>query len=261
MSGKINLTRLYTLLAVWIVLLAIPGVLELSGAFGHFDVNSAILGSMIGVWIVGYLAQFGIFMWISRIVDPGMLAWFAASLLPWAIDWTTPVSPLFLCLWLAVAIAFAVWIASHARREESLREHGVHATGTVLEVYQPFMNVIVNGAYIKRKLRLRISGFNNVPAYEATFSDLFMFGDVPSVGDKIPLLVDPQNPQRFEYDASNEAGDASSDDLPSSTDDSASTADDGSGSIVADLAKLAKLHEQGALNDDEFNAAKRKLLI
>src|ERR1700722_18839883 len=108
MSSKIDLGRLYTLLVVWLVLLVAPAVLELLGTFGHFDTMSDVVGPLIGIWIVGYLAQFGIFMWISRIVNPGILAWFAASMLPWALDWTTPISPLFTALWVVVAVAFAL---------------------------------------------------------------------------------------------------------------------------------------------------------
>src|SRR5580658_7361845 len=166
MSGKVDLARLYTLLVVWLILLIAPGALEVLGVFGPLGVDSLLGGAIVGLWIVGYLAQFAVFMWISRIVDPGFPAWFAASSLPWAIDWTTPLSPWIGCIWVVIAVAFALYIASHARRDESLREHGVHATGTVLQVYQPFMNVIVNNAYIKRKLQLRVRGVPNVPAYE-----------------------------------------------------------------------------------------------
>src|ERR1700722_14749993 len=120
MSGNVTLPRLYALLALWLVLLLAPGVLEILGTFGHFDINSEIVGPVIGMWVVGYLVQFFIFLLLSRIVDPGILAWFAASSLPWAIDWTTPVSPLFLILWAGIAVAFAAWIASHARRDEAL---------------------------------------------------------------------------------------------------------------------------------------------
>lgn len=258
MSAKIDLGRLYALLVLWLVLLIAPCVLELLGTFGHFDVNSAIVGPIIGVWVVGYLAQFGVFLWISRIVDPGFVAWFAASGLPWALDWTTPVSPFFAIPWVAIAIAVALWIASHARRDESLREHGVRASGVVLQVYQPFMNVIVNGAYIKRKLQLRIEGVTHVPAFEATLNGLFMFGDVPSVGDSIPLLVDPTDPQRFEYDDSASTDDSATTNAAASV-EGAPTAD-GSGSIADDLGKLAKLRAQGALSEAEFDAAKQKLL-
>ncbi len=252
MSARIDLGRLYALLVLWLVLLIAPCALGLLGTFGHVDMSTGV-GPIIGVWIVGYLAQFGVFLWISRIVDPGFLAWFAASALPWALDWTTPVSPLFALLWAAIAIAIAFWIAGHARRDESLREHGVHATGVVLQVYQPFMNVIVNGAYIKRKLQLRVEGVTNVPAYQATYNGLFMFGDVPSVGDRIPLLVDPADAQRFEYDDS-----ASTSDAADSVD--ATPSADGSASIADELGKLAELRAQGALSDAEFDAAKQKLL-
>jgi hypothetical protein len=265
MSGKVNLPRLYALLVLWLVVLLAPGVLEILGTFGHFDINTDIVGPIIGMWVVGYLVQFFIFLLLSRIVDPGILAWFAASSLPWAIDWTTPVSPLFLVLWAGIAVAFAMWIASHARRDEALREHGVHVAATVLKVYQPFMNVIVNGAYIKRKLQLRIDGVKGSAPYEADMSSLFMFGDVPSVGDKIPLLVDPQDPQRFEYDdssaaASDSSSDSSADDFAPMPDASVSAAADDSPSIADELGKLAALHKQGALTDSEFDDAKRKLL-
>jgi hypothetical protein len=121
MSANINLGRLYTLLVVWLVLLIAPAALELLGTFGHFDTMSDVVGPMIGIWIVGYLAQFGIFMWISRIVNPGILAWFAASMLPWALDWTTPVSPLFTALWVVVAVGFAVDRLARAPRRVAAR--------------------------------------------------------------------------------------------------------------------------------------------
>jgi hypothetical protein len=118
--------------------------------------------------------------------------------------------------------------------------------------------VIVNGAYIKRKLRLRVEGVTNVPAYEATFDGLFMFGDVPSVGDKLPLLVDPSNPQRFEYD---DSANASADGTDAGAADPAGSAPPADDSGIADqLGKLAQLRTQGALSDAEFDAAKAKLL-
>jgi hypothetical protein len=260
MSSKIDLTRLYVLLFMWFGLLVAPAALELSGVFGHGGLDSSLDGPMIGIWIGGYLAQFAIFMWISRIVDVGFVAWFAASLLPWALDWTTPVSPFFALVWAALAIVLALRIAGVARRDEELREHGVHASGLVLEVYRPYWNVIVNGAYIQRKLRLRIQGVTNVAPYEATFTGLYMFGNVPSVGDRIPLLVDATDPQRFEYDDGASAGSADSESSDASGSGADDGADDDSGGIADQLGKLAKLHAQGKLSDAEFDAAKKKLL-
>ena len=128
MSGRVNLARLYTLLVVWIALLVAPAVLEVLGTFGHFDMNSSIGGaiSAFGSWDISHSSASSCGYRESSI--RGFLAWFAASLLPWAIDWTTPVSPILTCVWVAIAILFALWIAAHGRREESLREHGVHAT-------------------------------------------------------------------------------------------------------------------------------------
>lgn len=251
-SKKINTGLLYALLFLWLVALVTPAALLQFGAFGHFDINTSIDGALIGLWIGGYLVSFGIFMGISRIVEPGFPAWFAASILPWAFDWTTPFSPYFWLLWLVVAVGFTLRIATHAWREETMHEHGVHANGVVLQVYQPMMNVIINNAYIKRKLRLRVEGAGAAP-YEATYNGLFMFGDVPSAGDRIPLLVDPGDPQRIEYDDSGAAGGDSgseSDDAPRA----------GGGSMADELAKLGQLHDKGVLTDAQFEAAKEKLL-
>ena len=96
-----------------------------------------------------------------------------------------------------------------------------------------------------------IEGVPGVAAYEATMSGLFMFGDVPSVGDRLPLLVDSQNPQRFESDDSTSiSADAGND----------QSSNDNSGTIADGLGKLAGLRAQGALTDAEFSAAKAKLL-
>jgi hypothetical protein len=245
-----NLSRLNALLAIWLLCLFAPAALIALGVFGHFDINSNV-GPEIWLWIGGYLVQFAAFMWISRIADKGVfLGWFAASLLPWAIDWTVPVSPVFAMLWFAVALAMAVYISVGARQSESLKEHGIKASGVVLQVYQPAMNVVINNVYIKRKLRLRVERADNLPAYEVTYDGLFMLGEIPSPGDRIALLVDPANPQHVEYDAA--AG--------ASSDAPAAPSAPRTGGIADQLRELADLHERGDLSDTEFAAAKEKLL-
>jgi len=82
---------------------------------------------------------------------------------------------------------------------------------------------------------------------------LFMLGEIPSTGDRIPLLVDPAKPERFEYDK--EATPASS--APAHRSDFEETVQP---NIADGLARLAELHERGAINDSEFAAAKKKLL-
>ena len=246
-----KLRRLYTLLIVWGIFLMLPGVLMELGVFGRIDMNTSIPGGLILLWVVGYLAQFAVFMWAMNIVgEQKVLWWFVSSLLPWAIDWTLPVSPWFIVLWLPVTIGTASWIALVARRAESLQQNGIHATGVVLEIFKPRMNVVINNVYIKRKVRLRVERKDGTPAYEGILKGLFMLGEIPSPGDRIPLIIDPANPQRFEYDKGADAAPARS----------MARSAAAQGDIADELAKLAELHNRGALSDSEFVAAKKKLL-
>lgn len=243
-----NMRRLYILLVAWCALVVAPGLIMAMGGFGRIDTSSTVSGSVIFLWIGGYLAQFAVFLWTMNIAgEQRVLWWFVASLVPWAVDWTLPVSPLFFLLWFPVLFAVAGWIAIVARRAESLRKRGIRATGVVLEVLKPWMNVVINKVYIKRTLRLRIEREDGVPAYEGMLKGLFMLGEIPSAGDRIPLRVDPEMPQRFEYDKGG------------GTKASAASATAQS-SIADELDQLARLHDRGAITDREFDAAKAKLL-
>jgi len=230
--------------------------------FGYIDVQKNIGGTLILYWVLGYLAQFVMFMWIMSLADNHeviwrtLLWWFSASLLPWALDWTPPGS-LLLWVWYAVAIGLPCWMAFSARQAESFRERAVPATGVVLEVLKPMMNVVINNVYIKRKLRLRIERADGTPAYEATWNGLFMLGDIPSPGDKIPIMVDAANPQRVDYDQgnANDTNTAATPPIRELTPPATSHR-----TLGDELERLASLHERGALTDGEFAAAKKKLL-
>jgi putative oligomerization/nucleic acid binding protein len=254
--------RLYTLLALWVFLLAGPATLTAFGVFGSVDAHRSVSGSLALCWILGYLAQFGIFMWIMKLVESQdgiwrtVLWWFAASLLPWALDWTPHTSLLF-PLWYAVAIGLAIWIAFATRREESFKERAVRATGVVLEVLKPMMNVVINNVYIKRKVRLRVERSGGAPPYEATWDGLFMLGEIPSPGDRVAIVIDPENPQRVEYDDSRSADSTGAHAVAAG---SSTASAGGAENIGEELERLAGLHERGALTDAEFAAAKRKLL-
>jgi hypothetical protein len=246
--------RLHLLLILWCLLVAVPGVLVTLGAFGPFRGGTEAGGGIVGFWIAGYLAQIAIFVWITRIVDKQILLWWlAASLLPWGFDWILPVHPVYGSFLFLVLIAIAVWIGAVAGRDEWLRQHGVRAVGVVLEVLKPWMNVVINNVYIKRKVRVRIERRDGVPPYEGLYHGLFMIGDLPSRGDRLPLLVDPKNPKRFAYDKEGSEAYAASD-------GSWATASPEEPPLVKELEKLSELHQRGELTDAEFTAAKKKLL-
>ena len=250
-----NMRRLYVLLVLWFCFLIAPAALMELGLFGRVDMNTNLPGMLALSWVLGYLAQFGIFLWIMNIVSKQrMLWWFIASLLPFAIDWASPVSPLLFVAGLFLGVGTAWWIVWAQRRENSLQEHGIRATGTVLEVLKPRMNVVVNNVYIKRKVRLRIERQDGAPAYEGVLNGLFMLGEIPSPGARIPLLVDPANPQRFEYDQAKDSAPAQA----RAAARPATTAKPGN--IAEELDKLSGLRDRGALTDSEFAAAKRRLL-
>jgi hypothetical protein len=194
--------KFYPLLVSWALLAVAPGLFVTLGVIGGpINVNTALGGTAVITWVVGWLLQYAAFFWLMALTrKQNFVWWFIASLVPWAADWTTPVSPVLLVVWPVVVFATAVWIARTEGGYESLEEHGIHAKGVVLQVYNPMMNVVINNVYIKRKVRLRVERSDGTAPYEATYNGLFMLGEIPSVGDGIPLLVDPANPQHFQYD-------------------------------------------------------------
>jgi hypothetical protein len=137
-------------------------------------------------------------------------------------------------------------------------------TGTVLEVLKPWMNVVVNNVYIQRRLRLRIQRQDGVPAYEGILKGLFMLGEIPSVGDRLALRVDPANPQHFDYDKASTSTSATAATASSAEERFNSGQEDHAGArqrdLADELARLAGLRDRGVLTDAEFAAAKKKLL-
>lgn len=193
-----NLPRLYALLALWTVLLLTPAILMLAGLFGPIQSKIPITSTIILLWIGCYLAQFFLFLWIMANVGEQNILWkMATSLIPWAIDWTLPLSWNYALLWGPLLALIIAWVVAVAHRKESLLKHGIRAVGTVIEVMKPWTNVIINKVYIRRNLRLCIEREDGELPYEGVFKGLFLLGEIPSPGDKIRLLVDFKNPLRF----------------------------------------------------------------
>jgi hypothetical protein len=124
------------------------------------------------------------------------------------------------------------------------------------------MNVVINNVYIRRRLRLRIQRQDGSPAYEGILKGLFMLGEIPSVGDRLALRIDPANPQHFDYDKDSTANAISHAASAAASDSgiSAITSESRRQNLADELARLADLHKRGALTDSEFAAAKKKLL-
>ncbi|HZS41428.1 MAG TPA: hypothetical protein VFF06_31580 [Polyangia bacterium] len=251
------------LLIAWCALLLAPGALDAAGALGHhgpivFTRHSATpSGALVAAWIVGYMAQLFVFMALMRAVgEMRVLWWFVASLLPWICDWSAAVSYEYFLLCLAATAAVAWWIASVAGAARFMTEHGLRASGEVLEVIEPLMNVVINNVYIRRTVRLRIARDDGAPAYEARLKGTFMLGEIPKVGDRLRVLVDPNRPQHLVPDdsKSTRAPAQPAEPHPQPRSHAAPS------NIAEELEKLANLHSRGVLDAAELAAAKKKLL-
>ena len=193
-----RLRTVAVLLATWCVLLIAPSLIVLA-VFTGADPNAAIAGPIFAIWTVGYVLQLVVFMAAARQqTGSSVPGWILAAVLPWVADWSAPVARWapFLCG--IVAVAYSYWFYSRLARSADLRRHGIPATGTVLEVKQPLMNLIINSVYLRRTMRLRIQRSDGVPPYEATYSGTFMLGEIPTAGAVFALRVDPDNPEHFE---------------------------------------------------------------
>ena len=90
-----------------------------------------------------------------------------------------------------------------------------------------------------------------------------MLGEIPSVGDRLALRVDPANPQHFDYDEAStetaQAASAAASDFGEDVSDRLSDEHLSHEHLSDELARLADLRDRGALTDSEFAAAKKKL--
>lgn len=276
----VRLRKLRWLLVAWVTALVVPAVVVDLAL--HPSLNGTLGGAIFGIWILGYLLQFGVFMAVMRTADSqNFLAWLVASLLPWVFDWLTPALRWGFAPCVAVAVGTALYLYRKTDRRDALEHQGIRATGTVLEVVKPkLFNVVINNVYIRRTLRLRVQRADGAAAYEARLSGLFMLGEIPDVGDRMSLRIDPKDPQHLtsvdESAAGQEAPAAQSGRLPGGASNSASrfrmqhhlrdqpdvaAAPDSQGDDIAGaLDKLARLHQAGSLTDAEFEQAKARIL-
>ncbi len=131
------------LLAVWCVLAIAPAVII--SLFVGVDTEDPS-GTVLVMWIVGYLAQIGVFLVISLKTSGagGFLGWVIASLVPWSANWAAPISPWWLIACAAVVSGYSWWFYRSLARSESLQRGGVPARGVVLEVEKPSTDTITD---------------------------------------------------------------------------------------------------------------------
>ncbi|MBJ7341023.1 SHOCT domain-containing protein [Mycolicibacterium sp.] len=240
------------LLTAWCVTLVAPAWIVYF-AFRGIDQDTPIIGPIIAIWIVGYLIQFGIFMAVARKSSGNsILGWLLASTMPFVADWTVPVAPWSPAAVLVVVGAYAVWFHSRLARSDDLQHNGIPATGTVLDVKKPIMNMIINSVYIRRTMTLRIERADGTPPYEAKYSGTFMLGEIPGPGAVFSLRVDPKNPMHFET-----VDDASA---PTPSPPASQWIPQNDPTIAEQLQQLDEMHHRGALTDAEFAAAKDRVL-
>lgn len=243
--NPVKLRTVGLLLALWCVLVIGPAVvISLSGVNTEDPAGFVLLA-----WIGGYLLQFGVFMVVAMKTQRGnnLTGWLIASLVPWAADFSAPVSPWWLLPCAMLVICYAWWVYRSVARSRSLQRDGVPARGVVVKVVKPMMNVVVNNVYIRRTLLLRIERTDGVAPYEAKYKGLFMIGNIPGEGSVIRLRVDPADPRHFEAVTDDDG-------------DSSYTPPQPSHTITDQLQRLSELHRRGDLTDSEFAAAKRRVL-
>jgi hypothetical protein len=116
------------------------------------------------------------------------------------------------------------------------------------------MNVVTNNIYIRRTLMLRVQRSDGTPPYQVKHSGMFMLGGIPTPGDVFNLRVDPKNPKHIEtMDGASEAA-------PPYVPSPSPSPSPGDSTIAEQLGQLDDMHNRGARTDDEFAAAKRRVL-
>jgi len=240
--------------ALWCVLVIAPAAV--ATCFFKISIDTSIGGPVIGVWAVGYLLSLAVFFVIAR-KSPHypMLGWFLASIMPFAADWSAPASWWALVVCAAIVVACATWLSRSVYGFDRLSRDGVRAKGVVIEVKRPLFNTVINNAYIRRTLRLRIERPDGVAPYEAIINGTFMFGEIPQPGAKLPVMVDPLRPQHVELASKTATSETAQ---PRAT--RAMAGPQPAPDVTEQLGKLTAMHRRGDLTDAEFAAAKQRLL-
>jgi len=238
--------KIAALTALWCALIVIPAVA--AGVLLHRGPGNQHMGWVAGIWIVGYLAQFLLFIKIGRKspcgTGPGKII---AALVPWLADWTTPVTLWSVLPAAIIVIGYSAYLTRSVYRLDVLRRDGVEARGRVVEVIRPALNSVVDRDHARRTMRIEVIHPDGAPAYEATVTATFTLGEIPEQGDSVAIRVDPNHPQRLELIENEPVVRATADpEVDPRTSDQ--------------LRLLRTMRDRGDITEAEYTAAKNKLV-
>jgi hypothetical protein len=95
------------LLALWCALAIVPALII--ALFVGVDTEDPS-GTVLIIWLVGYLVQIGVFFAITlKAGGANVVGWVIASLVPWAANWAAPISPWWLFACGAVVVGYSWW--------------------------------------------------------------------------------------------------------------------------------------------------------
>lgn len=235
------------LAALWWILIVAPALVA-TRLLGHAGAASA-KGWVLGVWLAGYVLQFVVFLMMSRRAPrPAVLGWVIAATVPWAADWTAPLSLWWLLLWTVVVVGYAVWLVADVSQVDRLRSAGEPGSGVVLEVIRPTFNVVVNKDASRRVLRVRVERPDGTASYETRVTATFTLGELPEADDRVALRIDPTRPSHIEL--------IEDEPIVRAAPQPADLAPD----VAERLKTLKTMRDRGDLTDTEFATARRRLL-
>jgi len=114
----VRLQTIGLLLALWCLLAIAPAAIIT--LFIGVDTEDPS-GTVLLLWIIGYLMQFGVFMVIALKTSGGnFVGWAVASLVPWSANWSAPVAPWMLIVCAAIVVGYSCWYYRSLARSESL---------------------------------------------------------------------------------------------------------------------------------------------
>jgi Short C-terminal domain len=149
------------------------------------------------------------------------------------------------------------------KKAEQLFETGSKGVGTVLQVHDTGMTINDNP---RVQMVFRVEPLDGAPAFDAQKTTTVSRVEIPRQGDRYPIWYDPSDPSNT-WAYATVADDNGRATMRQLFGDAASTFVGMGGAPPAaapdpmeQLERLAALHAQGALTDEEFAAQKAKLL-